>query len=69
MTSRKQTAINEMIRQAIREEINAVGFAIPDLIPHLKRVQAELCDAGKRITYDIGRSRRLIQLCKQKRVK
>jgi hypothetical protein len=66
MTYRRQQLINQLISTAIKEEINAVGFALPELIPHLKRVQSELCDAGKRITFDIGRQRRLLQLCKLK---
>lgn len=69
MTSQRQYEINKLIRKAISEEIRSIGFAIPDLIPHLKRCQDALCDAGKRITDDIGRARRLVQLCKLKRVR
>lgn len=65
----RQQLIKEMIRQAVKEEINAVGFAVPELIPYLKRCQGELCDAGNRIVNDTGRLRRLLQLCRLKRIR
>ncbi len=66
MNWRKQRLINELIANAIQEEIHSIGFALPDIIPALKRVKHELCQAGARITQDVGRSRRLIQICKSK---
>lgn len=56
-----------MIGKAVREEINAVGFEYPDLIPYLRRVKSAIAGGvGPRITDDIGRVRRLVQLCKSK---
>ena len=69
MTYQRQRLINELIATAIKEEIRSIGFALPETIPVLKQVQSSLIDAGKRITYDLGRSRRLVELCKLKRVK
>lgn len=56
-----------MIRKAVTEAVEHSGFANPECITALARVKHELCDdAGHRITADIGRMRRLQQLCKMK---
>ena len=63
----KRRMINDMIEKAICEAINSVGMENPDVAVVLRRFRNTIArEAGPRITEDIGRARRLVQLCRLK---
>lgn len=66
MKYRAREAVNEMIQQAIIEQINGI---IADSCQNngsahsvLKNFRHEISGAGRRITYDAGRSKRLREI-------
>lgn len=64
---KRKQLINEMIEQAVREEIQATGFANEALIDTLRKAMPFIArSVGARITGDVGRMRRLMQLCRYK---
>lgn len=67
ISERQKYLINSMIEKAIQEEMNAIGFADTTHLTALRAVKYDLArKVGERITGDIGRMRRLLQICKSK---